>query len=241
MTDPTPAAMAHAVGAAEPVLDGEGHGRIDPPPTGLTYVLLVGGPVAHIDVGLDRRSSTVRRSTRASAPERHCRGSTTAGPTSSPTRSRSQERRPTARSSDASTTGRQRRSWRQAASRSASTRVSRTAVRVATGTIATERRTSRARPSRRQRARSSKRSQSARRFSQDGWRGRSATRQALVTARRGRRQAAPPTLSAQRVQHQIWRSAPSSGPPFPSHDRLDRPRALELRTSIGQSRINATT
>jgi len=55
VTDPTPAAMAHAVGAAEPVLDGEGHGRIDPPPTGLTYVLLVGGPVAHIDVGLDRR------------------------------------------------------------------------------------------------------------------------------------------------------------------------------------------
>lgn len=55
MTDPTPAAMAHAVGETAPVLDGVGHGRIDPPPTGLTYVLLVGGPAAHIDVGLDRR------------------------------------------------------------------------------------------------------------------------------------------------------------------------------------------
>jgi hypothetical protein len=47
--------MAHAVGSTEPILDGAGHARIDPPPTGLTYVLLVGGPVAHIDVGLDRR------------------------------------------------------------------------------------------------------------------------------------------------------------------------------------------
>jgi len=54
VTDLVPAAMAHAVGATEPVLDGVGHGRIDPPPAGLTYVLLVGGPVAHIDIGLDR-------------------------------------------------------------------------------------------------------------------------------------------------------------------------------------------
>jgi hypothetical protein len=56
VTDLTPEAMAHAVGTAEPVLDGAGHGRIEPPPDGLTYVLLVGGPVAQIDIGLDRRS-----------------------------------------------------------------------------------------------------------------------------------------------------------------------------------------
>ena len=55
VTDLTPAAMAHAIGAAEPVMDGLGHGRIEPPPSGLSYVLLVGGPVAHADIGLDRR------------------------------------------------------------------------------------------------------------------------------------------------------------------------------------------
>jgi hypothetical protein len=55
VTDRTPEAMAHAVGTAEPVLDGDGHGGIEPPPAGLSYVLLVGGTVAHIDVGLDRR------------------------------------------------------------------------------------------------------------------------------------------------------------------------------------------
>jgi hypothetical protein len=56
VTERTPGAMAHAVGVAEPVLDGAGHARIDPPPAGLTYVLLVGGEVAQIDIGLDRRA-----------------------------------------------------------------------------------------------------------------------------------------------------------------------------------------
>ena len=55
VTDLTPTAMAHAIGAAEPVMDGLGHGRIEPPPAGLSYVLLVGGPVAHVDIGLDPR------------------------------------------------------------------------------------------------------------------------------------------------------------------------------------------
>ena len=55
MTEPTPAAIAHAIGVAEPLLDGGDHGRIEPPPPGLTYVLLVGGPVAHLDLGLERR------------------------------------------------------------------------------------------------------------------------------------------------------------------------------------------
>jgi len=47
--------MAHAIGAPQPVIDGLGHGRIEPPPTGLAYVLLVGGPVAHVDIGLEPR------------------------------------------------------------------------------------------------------------------------------------------------------------------------------------------
>src|SRR5262249_39532809 len=55
VTELTPAAIAHAIGAAEPLLDGAGHARIEPPPPGLTYVLLVGGPVAHLDIGLERR------------------------------------------------------------------------------------------------------------------------------------------------------------------------------------------
>lgn len=55
MTDLTPAAMAHAIGVPEPVIDGLGHGRIEPPPAGMAYVLLVGGPVAHVEIGLDRR------------------------------------------------------------------------------------------------------------------------------------------------------------------------------------------
>jgi hypothetical protein len=56
VTDLTPAAMAHAIGTAPPVMDGLGHGRLEPPPTGLAWVLLVGGPVAHLDIGLDRRA-----------------------------------------------------------------------------------------------------------------------------------------------------------------------------------------
>ena len=55
MTEPTPAAMAHAIGTGPPVMDGLGHGRLEPPPQGLAWVLLVGGPVAHLDIGLDRR------------------------------------------------------------------------------------------------------------------------------------------------------------------------------------------
>jgi hypothetical protein len=54
VTDLTPAAMAHAIGTAPPVMDGLGHGRLEPPPAGLAWVLLVGGPVAHLDIGLDR-------------------------------------------------------------------------------------------------------------------------------------------------------------------------------------------
>jgi hypothetical protein len=48
--------MAHAIGTAPPVMDGLGlgHGRLEPPPAGLAWVLLVGGPVAHLDIGLDR-------------------------------------------------------------------------------------------------------------------------------------------------------------------------------------------
>ena len=55
VTELSPAAIAHAIGVADPVLDGAGHGRIEPPPSGLTYALLVGGPVAHLDLGLERR------------------------------------------------------------------------------------------------------------------------------------------------------------------------------------------
>jgi hypothetical protein len=55
VTDLTPGAMAHAIGTAPPVMDGLGHGRLEPPPAGLAWVLLVGGPVAHLDIGLDRR------------------------------------------------------------------------------------------------------------------------------------------------------------------------------------------
>ena len=54
VTDLTPAAIAHAIGADAPVQEGAGHARIEPPPAGLTYVLLVGGPVAHVDIGLER-------------------------------------------------------------------------------------------------------------------------------------------------------------------------------------------
>jgi hypothetical protein len=36
-------------------MDGLDHGRLDPPPAGLAWVLLVGGQVAHVDIGLDRR------------------------------------------------------------------------------------------------------------------------------------------------------------------------------------------
>ena len=56
VTDLTPVAMAHAIGAPDPVIDGLGHGRIEPPPTGLAYVLLIGGPVAHVDIGLEPRA-----------------------------------------------------------------------------------------------------------------------------------------------------------------------------------------
>jgi hypothetical protein len=55
VTDLTPAAMAHAIGTAPPLTDGLGHARLEPPPAGLAWVLLVGGPVAHLDIGLDRR------------------------------------------------------------------------------------------------------------------------------------------------------------------------------------------
>jgi hypothetical protein len=55
VTDLAPAAMAHAIGTAPPVMDGLGHGRLEPPPAGLAWVLVVGGPVAHLDIGLDRR------------------------------------------------------------------------------------------------------------------------------------------------------------------------------------------
>jgi hypothetical protein len=55
VTDLTPAAMAHAIGTAPPVVDGLGNGRLEPPPTGLAWVVIVGGPVAHLDIGLDRR------------------------------------------------------------------------------------------------------------------------------------------------------------------------------------------
>jgi hypothetical protein len=56
VTDLTPVAMAHAIGTAPPVMEGLGHGRLEPPPAGLAWVLLVGGPVAHLDIGLDRRA-----------------------------------------------------------------------------------------------------------------------------------------------------------------------------------------
>jgi hypothetical protein len=56
VTDMTPVAMAHAIGTAPPVMEGLGHGRLEPPPAGLAWVLLVGGPVAHLDIGLDRRA-----------------------------------------------------------------------------------------------------------------------------------------------------------------------------------------
>jgi hypothetical protein len=56
VTDLTPAAMAHAIGTAPPVMDGLGHGRLEPPPAGLAWVLLVGGSVAHLDIGLERRA-----------------------------------------------------------------------------------------------------------------------------------------------------------------------------------------
>jgi hypothetical protein len=55
VTDLTPAAMAHAIGTGAPAMDGLGHGRLEPPPAGLAWVHLVGGPVAHLDIGLDRR------------------------------------------------------------------------------------------------------------------------------------------------------------------------------------------
>jgi hypothetical protein len=55
VTDPAPRAMAHAIGTGPPVMDDLGHGRLEPPPTGLAWVLLVGGPVAHLEIGLDRR------------------------------------------------------------------------------------------------------------------------------------------------------------------------------------------
>lgn len=47
--------MAHAIGTGPPVMDGLGQGRLDPPPAGLAWVHLVGGPVAHLDIGLHRR------------------------------------------------------------------------------------------------------------------------------------------------------------------------------------------
>jgi hypothetical protein len=55
VTDLAPSAIAHAIGTDAPLMDGLGHGRLEPPPAGLVYVLLVGGPVAHVDIGLDRR------------------------------------------------------------------------------------------------------------------------------------------------------------------------------------------
>ena len=55
VTDLTPVAMAHAIGTAPPVMEGLDHGHLEPPPAGLAWVLLVGGPVAHLDIGLDRR------------------------------------------------------------------------------------------------------------------------------------------------------------------------------------------
>ena len=92
MTDLTPAAMAHAIGAAEPVMDGLGHGRItEPPPSGLSYVLLVGGPVAHADIGLDRRVVDRRLDARFGSG-RPRPASTMTGCTSSPTTSPSVER-----------------------------------------------------------------------------------------------------------------------------------------------------
>jgi len=55
VTDLTPAAMAQAIGTGPPVMDGLGHGRLEPAPPGFAWVLVVGGPVAHLDIGLDRR------------------------------------------------------------------------------------------------------------------------------------------------------------------------------------------
>lgn len=55
MTELTPAAMTHAIGTEQPLMVGLGHGRLEPPPAGLAWVLLVGGPVAHLDIGLERR------------------------------------------------------------------------------------------------------------------------------------------------------------------------------------------
>jgi hypothetical protein len=54
VTELTPVAIAHVIGAAEPEVDHLGHGRLDPPPPGMDLVLLVGGSVAHLDIGLDR-------------------------------------------------------------------------------------------------------------------------------------------------------------------------------------------
>src|SRR5262249_4640762 len=155
-----PAAMAHAIGAAEPLLDGAGHARIEPPPPGLTYVLLVGGPVAHLDIGLERRVVDRAMLDAASARDARCRASTTTGPTSSRTRSRSPELPRAARSSGVSTSVRRLQSRRRAASRSASIQVSSRTPRVA--------------PDR------GEGFQSARGSLRDGWRGRSATRQAQL-------------------------------------------------------------
>lgn len=54
MTEFTPAAMARAIGVAEPEVDSIGHGRLEPPPDGTGWVLVAGRPVAHLEIGLDR-------------------------------------------------------------------------------------------------------------------------------------------------------------------------------------------